>query len=230
MTIARLRLIVAIGLALPASQTPVRGQNSFADDIRKTKPPARVQPQVTAPTNGVAASGKPAAPDAPAAANPRFAKFALIEAKDFGVAPTNRLRGDPMHAPTPTRIEGGLVITTEALHALYESKPGSFIVFDVLGGQQRLPNAQNALPASRAGSFSDATQREFANYLQKATGNRKDLPLVFYCQSVYCWMSYNAALRAINLGYTKVFWYRGGIEAWQQVNLPTHPAESSGGR
>lgn len=230
MTIAQLRLMAAIGLASLATQSQVLGQNSFADDIRQTKPPARVQPQVSAPTNGAAASGQPATPDTPAAANPRFAKVALIEAKDFGVAPTNRLRGDPMHAPTPTRIEGARVITTEALHALYESKPGSFIVFDVLGGQRRLPDAQNALPASREGSFTDATQREFANYLQKATNDRKDLPLVFYCQNVYCWMSYNAALRAVNLGYTKVFWYRGGIEAWQQAELPTHPAESFGRR
>jgi rhodanese-related sulfurtransferase len=32
-------------------------------------------------------------------------------------------------------------------------------------------------------------------------------------------MSYNAALRAVNLGYTQVFWYRGGIEAWQLAGL-----------
>jgi rhodanese-related sulfurtransferase len=28
-------------------------------------------------------------------------------------------------------------------------------------------------------------------------------------------MSYNAALRAINLGYRNVLWYRGGVEAWK---------------
>nr|WP_146910579.1 rhodanese-like domain-containing protein [Arenimonas daejeonensis] len=56
--------------------------------------------------------------------------------------------------------------------------------------------------------------------MQQATQGRKDRPMVFYCQSTQCWMSYNAALRAINLGYTKVLWYRGGIEAWQQAGLP----------
>ena len=40
-------------------------------------------------------------------------------------------------------------------------------------------------------------------------------PLVFYCLSTECWMSYNAALRAINMGFTNVLWYRGGIEAWK---------------
>ena len=36
------------------------------------------------------------------------------------------------------------------------------------------------------------------------TGGRKDTALVFYCQSPQCWMSYNVALRAINLGYPNV--------------------------
>jgi PQQ-dependent catabolism-associated CXXCW motif protein len=101
---------------------------------------------------------------------------------------------------------------------LYQ-RENALLVFDVLGGPQMLPNAQNALPAAQAGSFNDQTQREFGNYLQQVTGGNKDQPLVFYCQSVECWMSYNAALRAVNLGYTQVFWYRGGIEAWQLAGL-----------
>jgi PQQ-dependent catabolism-associated CXXCW motif protein len=141
--------------------------------------------------------------------------------KDFGVAPTDKLHDGPMHAPTPTRIPGGLVISTGALNALYERDPSSFLVFDVLGGPQGLPNAQNALPAAQAGSFTDQTQREFGGYLQQVTRGNKDMPLVFYCQSIECWMSYNAALRAVNLGYTQVFWYRGGIEAWQAAGFKT---------
>ena len=34
------------------------------------------------------------------------------------------------------------------------------------------------------------------------------------CASKTCWLSYNTALRAARLGYTEVYWYRGGIEAW----------------
>ncbi len=57
------------------------------------------------------------------------------------------------------------------------------------------------------------------------TGGNKNVPLVFYCQNTYCWMSYNAALRAIKMGFTQVLWYRGGIEAWQKAGLPTHGRE-----
>jgi adenylate cyclase len=30
----------------------------------------------------------------------------------------------------------------------------------------------------------------------------------------------NLALRLLNLGYTEVYWYRGGREAWEVAGLP----------
>jgi PQQ-dependent catabolism-associated CXXCW motif protein len=56
------------------------------------------------------------------------------------------------------------------------------------------------------------------------TNNNKEVPLIFYCQSNQCWMSYNAALRAIHMGYTNVLWYRGGLEAWKAAGQPVHTA------
>ncbi len=44
--------------------------------------------------------------------------------------------------------------------------------------------------------------------------------IVTYCQGVQCWGSYNAALRAVRLGYTNVHWYRGGMDAWRGAGLP----------
>jgi rhodanese-related sulfurtransferase len=218
----KLRFTLLVAGSLLATAAPALAQNSFSEDIRK-RPPARAQ-QETAPAQPPRApqeqqQQQPAPAGTPAAtADPKFARAAEAESQDFGVAPTDRLHDGPMHGKTPTRIPGALVITTEALHMLYQ-RESALLVFDVLGGPQILPNAQNALPAEQAGSFNDQTQREFGNYLQQVTGGNKDQPLVFYCQSVECWMSYNAALRAANLGYTQVFWYRGGIEAWQQAGL-----------
>ena len=34
---------------------------------------------------------------------------------------------------------------------------------------------------------------------------------MFYCEGAQCWESYNAALRALDLGYSNVLWYRGGL-------------------
>jgi rhodanese-related sulfurtransferase len=44
--------------------------------------------------------------------------------------------------------------------------------------------------------------------------------MVFYCVDSECWLSYNAALRAIALGYTNVMWYRGGIASWRTAEGP----------
>lgn len=139
------------------------------------------------------------------------------EMQDFGVPPQAQLQ-NTMHGPTPTSIPGGQVITTDRLLGLYgQAQQNGLLVFHVLGPGPTLPNAQNAAPASQPGSFNDQTQQEFGNYLQQVTQGNTARPLVFYCQSTQCWMSYNAALRAINMGFSQVYWYRGGVEAWQQV-------------
>lgn len=126
--------------------------------------------------------------------------------------------------PTPTTIPGGRVVSTEALWSLLQTNPQGLVIFDVLGGAETLPNALAAVPASQPGSYSDQTQQQFGQYLQQLTGGNRQAPLVFYCLSRECWMSYNAALRAIAMGYSQVLWYRGGVEAWKAAGLPTSSA------
>ncbi len=104
------------------------------------------------------------------------------------------------------------------------------LVFDVLRGPERLPNALNAVPAHQAGSFDDETQRQFGAFLKQVTQGRNDVPLVFYCGGMQCWMSYNAALRASRLGYRQVLWDRGGLEAWKAARLPVMPGQGGGAR
>jgi rhodanese-related sulfurtransferase len=43
---------------------------------------------------------------------------------------------------------------------------------------------------------------------------------VLFCGSPRCWSGYNAALRAISFGYLNVYWYRGGVAAWDAAGLP----------
>jgi PQQ-dependent catabolism-associated CXXCW motif protein len=144
-----------------------------------------------------------------------------VERKDYGVQATRRLHNGQMHGPTPATIPGGQVITTQGLVALAQSNQVPFIVFDTLGGAEALPGAIPAVWASQSGSFNDQVQRQLEQTLQQRTGGRKEIPLIFYCHSDQCWMSYNAALRAIHAGYTNVLWYRGGLAAWKAAGLPT---------
>ena len=141
------------------------------------------------------------------------------ERRDMGVAAPQGLREGGMHGATPNQIPGGQVITTKGLLPLLQQ--GMQVhVFDVLGGPEALPNAIPAAWASQAGSFDDSTQQQLGQMLRQVTRGQTDAPLVFYCQSADCWMSYNAAVRAIRLGYRNVLWYRGGVEAWKSAGLP----------
>jgi rhodanese-related sulfurtransferase len=56
--------------------------------------------------------------------------------------------------------------------------------------------------------------------LNALTKNNLNTPIVFFCAGVVCWESYNACLRAEKIGYTRVYWYRGGLNAWQAAALP----------
>ena len=143
------------------------------------------------------------------------------ERQDLGVQPTRQLHGGPMHGPTPASIPGGQVITTKGLVALVQGGQAPYIIFDVLGQPETLPNAVPAAWMAQPGSFSDPVQQQVGQMLGQRTQGRKDVALVFYCLSRECWMSYNAALRSIQAGYTNVLWYRGGIEAWRWAGLPT---------
>lgn len=154
------------------------------------------------------------------------------ETQDFGVAPQSQLRTE-LHGPTPTSIPGGQTITTDRLMMLYQQgQQNGLLVFDVLGSDFHLPMAQNAIKASEPGSFNDGVQREFGQYLQQVSQGNKARPMVFYCQGTSCWMSYNAALRAIQLGYNQVYWYRGGVEAWQRMQqmAASMPQQPMGGQ
>jgi PQQ-dependent catabolism-associated CXXCW motif protein len=169
--------------------------------------------------------------NAPRGAGAATAPDALMawERQDMGVPLSRELHGGPFHGPTPNRIPGGQLITTAGLLPLLQQ--GIPVrVFDVLGGPQALPNAIPAAWAARPGSFDDETQAQLQQLLRQATRGRDDVPLVFYCGGPQCWMSYNAALRAIQLGYRNVLWYRGGLEAWQRSGQPLVGAQQQTAR
>lgn len=163
-------------------------------------------------------------PAAPPGGNSDLDRLMAVERQDFGVKPTAELYTGPMHSPTPSTIPGGQVITTKGLVPLLANPQMGALIFDILGGTEIIPGARTARPAAQPGTFSDETQQVFGKYLQSVTQGNMDVPLVFYCLSSHCWMSYNASLRAIHMGYKNVLWYRGGIEAWKAAGQQTQKA------
>ena len=214
-----MRNSIMIGLGLVA----LAGQAAAAQDSFGGGYPAApgAQPAPATTPQPAARPGPAAQPAAAPGGTADLDRLMAVERQDFGIKASADLHTGPMHAPTPTTIPGGQVITTKGLVPLLANPQLGALLFDILGGQEVIPGARPAAPAAQAGTFTDRTQQEFGNYLQSVTQGNKDVPLVFYCLSSHCWMSYNASLRAIQMGYKNVLWYRGGIEAWKAAGQQT---------
>ena len=122
----------------------------------------------------------------------------------------------------PCRLRGAERIDTAALtRMLMEVKLP--ILVDVSPDPGMVPGAFTLLGAGA--SFDDATQeaavhQRFEGLIRAASPDPKQ-PLVFYGGARAGWLSANAALRAVQAGYTQVYWYRGGLPAWTAAGLPT---------
>lgn len=225
-----LSLPVLALLLTGASAAPALAQNSFnvggaTTQGQPTEVPqgqTQLAPLPNTMPDPAAQPGAAATGFGPIATEPQPATQAPVpktennpELADYGIPPTTELHAGPLHGPTPTSVPGGQVITTVGLKQLVAGQYGPFLLLDILGQKEGLPGAIRATPAAQAGTFQDAVQGQYAQFLQQMTQGKKDIPIVVYCESTQCWMSYNAALRAINLGYSNVLWYRGGVEAWR---------------
>ncbi|MCC6475039.1 MAG: sulfurtransferase [Burkholderiales bacterium] len=146
------------------------------------------------------------------------------EERDWGVAPVLSLRQAPYSAPTPLRVPGARTVHTDELKRLLQGGAAPLIL-DVAGGSDHLslPGAIWLPDLGRGASFIDTIQARAAEQLASLTLGNRGRALVFLCVDPQCWLSYNASLRAISLGYTSVFWYRGGILAWRSAGLPLEP-------
>jgi PQQ-dependent catabolism-associated CXXCW motif protein len=146
-------------------------------------------------------------------------------------------RMDDYNAATPATIKGGTVLTTSELNALRSE--GGAIPIDVLPQQSRpeslpattlwIEKPHHSIPGSAwlpgvgRGALSPGVEAYFRDALARLTADDPNRRLVFYCH-VQCWMSWNAAKRAIGYGYRHVYWYRDGIEGWTAAGLPTEVA------
>src|SRR5690606_17146359 len=123
------------------------------------------------------------------------------------------------HGPTPTSLPGAQVVTTMQLAQAMQAGT-QMVLIDVLGGDYTLPGAFKAPALASPGNFGDAIQQQAAQWLRQITQGNPTVPIVVYCSDPQCWLSYNGALRTVAAGHTNVYWYRGGVQAWQMAGLP----------
>jgi PQQ-dependent catabolism-associated CXXCW motif protein len=142
-------------------------------------------------------------------------------------------RIDDYRAPTPPTLRGAAVLSTEQAHADWQNHDAVFI--DVLPQPPRpvglpastiwRPKPRDDIPGSvwlpdtGYGALAPVMEDYFKRGLQQATGGDQGRLIVFYCLAS-CWMSWNAAKRALTLGYTRVAWYPEGTDGWASHGLP----------
>ncbi len=80
------------------------------------------------------------------------------------------------------------------------------------------------LPNVGYGVLYPAVEDYFRTRLERLTGGNTGSPLVIFCQRD-CWMSWNAAKRALGYGYGNVVWFPEGTDGWDEAGLPLAAAE-----
>jgi PQQ-dependent catabolism-associated CXXCW motif protein len=147
-------------------------------------------------------------------------------------------RTDNYRAPVPATLSGARVVTTDEVEAIWRAGTAAFI--DVLPRPPKPANLPAGtiwrdkprfnipgslwLPDTGYGTLAAATEDYLKRGLARATGGDKSKLLVVYCQAS-CWMSWNAAKRAVGYGYSNVAWYPGGTDFWRAANLPVAEAQ-----
>lgn len=145
-------------------------------------------------------------------------------------------RGAPYHAEVPATLAGAHVIDDSAARALWLSGRVAFV--DVLPQAPRPDDLPSGtlwidrpnhtipgaiwLPDTGYASLSPQEAAYLATGLAAATGGALDAPVVIFCLAD-CWMSWNAARRAVIAGYSRVFWYPRGTDGWSENGWPLAP-------
>jgi PQQ-dependent catabolism-associated CXXCW motif protein len=152
-------------------------------------------------------------------------------ARDAPPEPDSYRQSD-YRAPTPVSLKGARVLSTDEASAMWRAGDAAFI--DVLPQAPRPKNLPADvvwrdkprfdipgslwLPDTGYGELAPVMLDYFRRGLDKALDSRQR-PLVFYCLKD-CWMSWNAAKRALALGYSNVAWYPEGSDGWAAAGLP----------
>ncbi len=167
-----------------------------------------------------------------------LADLAAVLAQDVPPAEPETFRFDNYRAPTPAGLSGARTLTTADAAELWRS--GKAVFIDVLPRPPRPANLPTGtiwhekirrdipgsvwLPNTGYGDLSQSAEQYLKSGLDRATQANSDKALVFYCQK-NCWMSWNAAKRALSWHYAHVVWYPEGTDGWSNEGLPLAEAQ-----
>jgi PQQ-dependent catabolism-associated CXXCW motif protein len=145
-------------------------------------------------------------------------------------------RMEDYRAPTPMTLGGARVVETHEAESLWK---GGTAFVDVLAHAPRPANLPAEtiwrekvrmdipgsiwLPDTGYGALAAETERYLRIGLDRVTNGDHAKLVVIYCRRD-CWMSWNAAKRALAMGYEHVAWYPEGTDGWEAAGLPLRAA------
>jgi adenylate cyclase len=141
------------------------------------------------------------------------------EEADFAV-PSDAALHSELAGLTPTEAPGVKTVrTADFVRLLADAQP---IVIDTMtySWGRSVPGAVGLKFAGLGGSLADGAQDRLRGKMRELTVGNLDLPIVAVGWNSERFDGRNLALRLVALGYTQVYWYRGGREAWEVNGLP----------
>jgi PQQ-dependent catabolism-associated CXXCW motif protein len=167
-----------------------------------------------------------------------FAMMATAAVAGETVAEPAGYRMEEYRAAVPASLKGAKVVSTEEAIALWKDKSAVFV--DVLPHDPKPANLPAGtiwkekvredipgsiwLPNVGYGVINKETEAYFRKGLASRLGDDTNRKVLFYCMD-NCWMSWNAAKRAVKWGYRSVLWYPQGTDGWVAAKQPTQRNE-----
>jgi rhodanese-related sulfurtransferase len=115
----------------------------------------------------------------------------------------------------PQFIEGTVRVSAEEMIELVE-KYDDLVIIDA---RKKSDVAKGFIEGSVSIPNTETTAASLASAIPS-----KSTPVAFYCNGIKCGRSVKSAKIALAEGYSKIFWFRGGMQEWEAKGLPlVHP-------
>ena len=124
----------------------------------------------------------------------------------FGLASPAMAQDAPMH------INGAITVNAREIFDLV-NKISNLVIID---NRKEEDYAAGHLDGAIRLIDTDVSAETLAKHIPD-----KSSPVLFYCNGTKCGRAAKATEKAIELGYTKVYYYALGMDEWHKMELPT---------
>lgn len=136
----------------------------------------------------------------------------------LGLVAAGSVSADKKAYRSPETVEGAVTVSAQQAKELYDQ---GVMFLDVRSPRLYAKgHIQGTFHLDLKNNFNEEKLASVAN---------KDQSLVIYCSGVKCSRSYRASEKAVEWGYSNVYYFRGGIAEWKKAGYPVEKGSSKEG-